>query len=228
MLSARLRRVARNAGARPNRSPVSRVTPAENASTFQLGEKCRSELRMLALAMAETPHHAHSTPTAPPAADSARLSTRSCRISRPRVAPMASRTAISRRRPLARESSRLATLAQAISSTRLVAMARTRSGSVISLRLLEGSAAPGASVICCSRNLRRRPPAFTAASLTASAACGHSTCMAACALPAGTPGLSRAIVVSQNMLGVFHARVAAGLTTGNMVSGINASASWPL
>ena len=44
---------------------------------------------------------------------------------RPREPPIAARIAISRRRPVARTSSRLATLAQAISSTRLTAPAST-------------------------------------------------------------------------------------------------------
>ncbi len=46
------------------------------------------------------------------------LSVSSCRTSRPRLAPCDSRMAISRRRAVARASSRLPTLAQAISSTR--------------------------------------------------------------------------------------------------------------
>ena len=46
---------------------------------------------------------------------------------RPRPAPIAARTAISRLRPVARTSSRFATLAQAISSTKLTAPTITRS-----------------------------------------------------------------------------------------------------
>ena len=56
-------------------------------------------------------------PSAPPAKASIRLSVSSCRTSRPRVAPSESRTEISFCRVVARESSRLATLAQTISST---------------------------------------------------------------------------------------------------------------
>ena len=54
--------------------------------------------------------------TAPSTASTA-LSARSCRASRPRSAPSARRTAISRLRCTARASSRLATLAHAMSST---------------------------------------------------------------------------------------------------------------
>ena len=57
-------------------------------------------------------------PTTPPANDSTRLSTSSCRTSRPRDAPSDSRTAISFCRMKPRAISRFATLAQAMSSTR--------------------------------------------------------------------------------------------------------------
>ena len=63
------------------------------------------------------PHHASGSASAPPIEASTRLSVRNCRTSRPRLAPNARRTAISRRRPEARASSRLATLAQATSNT---------------------------------------------------------------------------------------------------------------
>ena len=61
----------------------------------------------------------------PPMADSSTLSVSSWRTMRPRPAPMAERMAISRERPVARASSRLATLAQAISSTQPTAPSRT-------------------------------------------------------------------------------------------------------
>ena len=49
------------------------------------------------------------------------LSVRSCESSRPRLTPSASRTAISRRRAMARARSRLATLAHAMRSTNATA-----------------------------------------------------------------------------------------------------------
>ena len=63
-------------------------------------------------------HSASSRPTAPPSAPSTVLSTSSCRTRRPRLAPSDRRMAISCRRAAARASSRLATLAHAMSSTR--------------------------------------------------------------------------------------------------------------
>jgi hypothetical protein len=56
-------------------------------------------------------------PTAPPASDSTMLSVSNWRTMRLRLAPMAARTANSLRRVVERASSRLATFAQAISST---------------------------------------------------------------------------------------------------------------
>ena len=69
---------------------------------------------------------APSRPRAP-ASESSTLSVSSCRMMRPRPAPMAARIAISRRRPTARASSRFATFAQAISSTKLTAPTSTSS-----------------------------------------------------------------------------------------------------
>ena len=65
----------------------------------------------------ETPAFAKTTPTTAARATSRRPSVTNWRASRPRLAPMARRSAISCRRALARASSRLATFAQPISST---------------------------------------------------------------------------------------------------------------
>ena len=73
-------------------------------------------------------HWASSAPPAAPIAAISRLSASSCRTMRPREAPIASRTAISRSRAVARASIRLARLAQAISSTRPVVASSSHSG----------------------------------------------------------------------------------------------------
>jgi len=70
------------------------------------------------------PQYATPAPSRPPAVESSTLSVSSCRSSRARRAPSASRTAISRCRPLARASSRPATLAHAISSSSATALIR--------------------------------------------------------------------------------------------------------
>ena len=67
--------------------------------------------------IASTAHIAPSSPAAPPSEESTRLSTSICRSRRARLAPSAVRTAISFWREAARASSRLATFADAISST---------------------------------------------------------------------------------------------------------------
>ena len=79
--------------------------------------------------------HASARPAAPPAADSTRLSVRSCRTSRVRLLPSAARIVSSRWRATPRESSRFATLAQAMSSTRATALASRRiAGRTVSVR----------------------------------------------------------------------------------------------
>ena len=74
-------------------------------------------------AAARRPADRRATPrraarAAPPSAATSALSTSVCRTRRDRLAPIARRTLISRCRPVARASIRLATLAQAMSSTR--------------------------------------------------------------------------------------------------------------
>ena len=66
-------------------------------------------------------------PNRPPSSDSTRLSVISWRAMRPRAAPIAARIAISRWRTVARTSSRLATFAHAINSTKLTAPTRIHS-----------------------------------------------------------------------------------------------------
>ena len=74
-----------------------------------------------ALANSGSPQTARKTPSAPPQMESTRLSTRNCLTRRARVAPSAERMAISRWRRTAWLSSRFATLAQAMSSTKTTA-----------------------------------------------------------------------------------------------------------
>jgi hypothetical protein len=75
---------------------------------------------------ARVPHCAITSPIAPPATASSRLSASSCRTTRQRPAPSAARIEISRDRPTARESIRFATFAHAIISTNPTAPSSTR------------------------------------------------------------------------------------------------------
>ena len=112
-------RVTWKAGILPNRRPVSIATSPANAATVAstrtsprrgMPSGCR-------LTSASLPHQARSNPQMPPPSDSSTLSVSNCRISRPRPAPSAVRTASSLSRAAARASVRLATLMQAIKST---------------------------------------------------------------------------------------------------------------
>ena len=91
---------------------------------------------------------ANATPSAEPISASNRLSTRSWRTNRQREAPMASRTATSRSRTLARANSRLARFAQAIRSTRPVVASSSHSGLSYSWRRSETPVPPRLPRVC--------------------------------------------------------------------------------
>ena len=104
--------------------------------------------------------HASARPAAPPAADSTRLSVRSCRTSRVRLPPSAARIVSSRWRAAPRESSRFAMFAQAISSTRATALARTRiAGRTVERQVVdERPRADDDGAAAAEEELRRRRP----------------------------------------------------------------------
>jgi hypothetical protein len=77
---------------------------------------------------AGTAQYASSRPASPPAVDRIVLSVSNWRMMRPRPAPSAARTAISRPRPDARASSRLAVFAHAIKSSIPTALTIISSG----------------------------------------------------------------------------------------------------
>ena len=80
------------------------------------------------------PQYANRTPNVPPSTESITLSVKSCRATRARPAPSASRTAISFCRAAARASISPATFAQAISKIMPTASIRTYKGSEYWLR----------------------------------------------------------------------------------------------
>ena len=122
------------AGAIPNSTPVTSDTSAVNAATRPSTptSRRRGMLSGADATSASTPQNASSRPTAPPASAMSTLSVSSCWTIRPRLAPSAVRSAISLRRDAARASSRFATLAHAISSTRPTAPSRTKSARPVS------------------------------------------------------------------------------------------------
>ena len=78
----------------------------------------RGKLPGTASSRGRTPNRAIIRPIAPPIKERTKLSVRSCRTARERLAPNAIRIANSRVRPAVRVSKRLATFAEAISNTR--------------------------------------------------------------------------------------------------------------
>lgn len=124
-------RVARSAGATPNNEHVSTARPAVKPRTRASGCKLTNSgltPRLISATAARPSMPASQAPSSAPPTATSRLSVRSWRITRPRDAPKAKRTLISRSRALARASSRLARLAQAISSTSPVAPSSSQSG----------------------------------------------------------------------------------------------------
>ena len=126
------------AGARGSGTPAPARTSTPAAIAISKRERDRAAVHVHAIearnarpaqsaAAGRAPRRSTTRPTAPPAAASTRLSVSICRTSRPRSAPSAMRILISRVRPAARTSSRLPTLAQAISSTQPTAASRISS-----------------------------------------------------------------------------------------------------
>ena len=121
------------AGTNPKRMPVpsasSRVKPitVQSSVTAAPSGPMRGMLPGFTASNARTPSAPITSPKTPPSIESSTLSVSSWRTMRLRPAPMAERMAISRARPVARASSRLATFAQAISSTQPTAPNRTKS-----------------------------------------------------------------------------------------------------
>ena len=123
--------VACSAGTTANRTAVASATSVVNARTRGLGATSMSMGRLLVdIRVTRARLAADARPTASVAAASASTSPSisSCRTTRPRLAPSASRSAISCRRAVARASRRLATLAHVISSTTPTTAISTCSG----------------------------------------------------------------------------------------------------
>ena len=108
-----------SAGTNPKTTPVTTESASAKSTTGQFSAMfcIRGMPPTEALVSSESAHAATINPAAPPTHDRTTLSTTSWRMTRARLAPSAIRSAISFCRSTARASSRLATLAQAISRT---------------------------------------------------------------------------------------------------------------
>ena len=122
--------LARSAGTSAKSIVVVTVSAMENASTARSMRTSFSSRTRGGAAASRTssPQAARTTPMAIPASAITRPSVRSCRTSRERDAPIAARRANSRCRAADRASNRLATLAQAMSSTSATRIARAARG----------------------------------------------------------------------------------------------------
>ena len=113
-----------SAGARPNVMPVATHARAKNVNTRALSVNTIQyglPTFCVTASNALSPKIDKPRPTRPPTKASSTLSTSSCRITCRRVAPTEKRIPISLARSAARASSRFATFAQAISSTKTTA-----------------------------------------------------------------------------------------------------------
>ena len=114
-------RVAPSAGTRPAATPA----PAANAAVNRKARASRRNSKVIengpmgssAAATVRSRLHARARPAPAPRHDRTRLSVNNCRTRRPRLAPTASRTPISRRRAAARASNMPMTFAHATSRT---------------------------------------------------------------------------------------------------------------
>ena len=122
-------RAARSAGARPKIAADRIDSVSVNSSTPPLIRiSCRRGTLWLPRACIHpSPQYANSRPSAPPPSPRRTLSVSSWRTMRPRLAPSAARIASSFCRLTPRDSSRFATLAQAMSSTQATAPMRSAS-----------------------------------------------------------------------------------------------------
>ena len=122
------------AGARPNPIPVTMATNAVKISTLAsmlIVCTCAIVAGMNVFSI-RMPPTARSKPNPAPNTASKTLSVRNWRVTRERLAPSASRSAISFCRTAARASSRFATLAQAMRRTNPTAPSKMRSAGLMS------------------------------------------------------------------------------------------------
>ena len=113
-------RAAEMAGASPKRTPVSRLSPIAKITIRRsiATAAVRVRSRGANARRPATPARATPRPSNPPAAPSTRLSVIIWRTTRHRPAPIAERTASSRRRAVCRASNRFATFAHATASNK--------------------------------------------------------------------------------------------------------------
>ena len=153
-------RAACTAGARPARIADTAVMATVNARMRPSRRNARSWIKALSDVMrsrADPDARATRTLTKAPAAASTQLSAKNSRSNLPLLAPMASRTAVSLPRSVARARRMFATLRHAMSSTTAAVIIRRTAGLPALSRHEEAPVAPGSSSSVLARNLARKP-----------------------------------------------------------------------
>ena len=167
-------RVDFSAGIRPATMAVRMDATTVNASTRASSRRSSDTAIGSGSSMvvsARISHHARPMPTAAPAAASNRLSISNCCTRRPRPAPSARRTLISRARAAPRASSMPATFAHAISRTRPTATMQP-----VTITESIPSASGWTRVALAARTVTLRPLLVSGYSR---ASCAAATCMLA-------------------------------------------------
>ena len=173
------------AGTMPNSSALARVKtrPARytRASTLTARGPANGYKRFSAPSSSSAP----SRPAAPPISDSIAASVNSCRTSRRRLEPRATRSASSLLRSAARAANRLARLAQAAAST--------SSASTVTLHRKSRMTSPASPISPGWISRSDCPSSVSGYSFASSAAIAFRSSVACCGV---TPGLSRPITVT--------------------------------
>ena len=220
------KRVARSAGAVPKRIAVSNESATVKARTCASGRRSSAigaDPRETSRTRDLLPHWERRRPRLPPSADKSTDSVSNCRTKRPRPAPIASRTAISRCRADARASKRFATLAQAIIRTSPTTDIRMRRGMENRSRSWESPRLPSSIASRVSRTSFLNRLSFIPAAIPfcMRTKIGSST-VRAC--PHVSPGASRPTMRSQVTLWPVQSD---GGAAGCTASGVQISGASP-
>ena len=219
--------MARNAGITEQSAEVIAARAREN-STMRLLMPASSVMtcsRVVIRASSEpAPHFAISSPAAAAIVVSTIDSVSICRTSLPRPAPMARRTAISRRRPAPRASSRLAALAAATTSSSATRAKRNHNGLAKRLRTREKPARADSIDVWRPRNDSRLSAGTLVPTLPSSTA-GQKCCKAVLASASETPSRSRPIRCTQLEVADCSDDGLALLVSGMVISGATPGAT---
>ena len=220
-------RVARNAGITAQSADVIAARDRENSTMRKLmpASSAMTCSRVVISASSEpAPHFAISSPAAAAIEVSTIDSVSICRTSLPRPAPIARRTAISRRRAAPRASSRLAALAAATTSSSATRPKRNHKGLANRLRTREKPARADSSDVWRPRK-DSRLSAGTLVPTEPSSTAGQKLCNAVFASASDTPSRRRPIRCTQLEVADCSDDGLALLVSGIVISGATPGAT---